>query len=152
MCTYVMNKVMGVRLVKCPFKFKLCSYSEKVIIFLSSLAFLFAWMKLWISSFRSRIHTSSLSLPYTPPTPTYFFSSHTNIFFLLPHQHILSSGFNEMENPMMCTGIKSVQTHKNEIHSNGVDLVRFPNPLAFGLPKVRRGPCLGRPPVALSPI
>ena len=82
MCTYVMNKVVGVRLVKCPFKFKLCSYSEKVIIFLSSLAFLFAWMKLWISSFRSRIHTSSLSLPYTPPTPTYFFSSHTNIYFL----------------------------------------------------------------------
>ena len=112
-----MNKVVGVRLLKCPFKFKLCSYSEKVIIFLSSLAFLFAWMKLWISSFRSRIHTSSLSLPYTPPTPTYFFSSHTNIFFLLPHQHILSSGFNEMENPMMCTGIKSVQTHKGSLQN-----------------------------------
>ena len=26
-----------------------------------------------------------------------------------------------------------------------VSVVRFPNPLAFGLPKVRRGPCLGLP-------
>ena len=32
-------------------------------------AFLFAWLKLWISSFRSRIHTSSLSIP-SPSLPT----------------------------------------------------------------------------------